>query len=99
MEATMEAFWPEKTTHAFAPGREPDRCKRCGCAEAEAVHGAPGTLTETELGDRVSALNDADCRYALQWLATCGSAHPDGQALLRALDAVKRRTERVAAVR
>ena len=48
-------------------------------------------MNETELADRVSALDDFDVRYALQWLATCGSEHPDGQALLRALEAVTRR--------
>lgn len=47
-------------------------------------------LTPDELMDRVSALSDLDKSYALHWLATCGSEHPDGQALLRALAAVQR---------
>lgn len=52
-------------------------------------------LIETELGDLVSALDDFDCRYALQWLATGGSEHPDGQAVLRALQAVRRHRARI----
>ena len=52
-------------------------------------------LTPDQLMDRVSELSTDDCRYALWWLATCGSEHPDGQALLRALEGVRRRTEHV----
>ena len=80
------------SAHRFAQGHSSSRCALCGCAEVEAVHGG---MSDIELGDIVAMLNDLDCRYALQWLATCGSAHPDGQALLRALAAVERRAGRI----
>jgi len=53
------------------------------------------TLTPDQLMDRVSALSDSERSYALWWLASCGSEHLDGQALLRALEAVKRHNQRL----
>jgi len=47
------------------------------------------TLNPDQLMDRVSALSDPDKSYVLHRLATCGSEHPDGQALPCALAAVE----------
>lgn len=49
------------------------------------------TLTGQQLMERVSRLTDADCRFALSWLATFGSDEAEGQALLRALAAIELR--------
>jgi hypothetical protein len=46
--------------------------------------------TEIDLGDQVSRPNDHQCRLALCWLSTLGPDSLDGQALLRAIYAVRR---------
>jgi hypothetical protein len=45
---------------------------------------------EIELGDQVDQLTDQQCRLALCWLSTLGPSSLDGQALMRALAAVRR---------
>jgi len=56
-------------------------------------------MSPDQLMDRVSELTDTDCRYALHWLATGGSDHPDGQALLHAFEALERHAGRLAEAR
>ena len=47
-------------------------------------------VNEINLGNAVDQLNDNQCRLALCWLSTLGPSSLDGQALLRALAAVRR---------
>ena len=52
-------------------------------------------MTPDELMDRISELTDADCRYLLWWLASCGNDHPDGQAVTHGLEALDRHRGRI----
>ena len=54
------------------------------------MSGQKSIKTEINLGNTVDQLNDNQCRLALCWLSTLGPSSLDGQALLRALAAVRR---------
>ena len=54
------------------------------------MSGQKSIKTEINLGNAVDQLNDNQCRLALCWLNTLGPDSNDGQALLRALAAVRR---------